>query len=344
MLHEPKEAEDLAELVTKYKATIVGLAAYLHQSTDRLLQLVQRHEFEKAKYSIPKMAKQFLEQLQMEEDSNTSPSSIRQVFTKNRTEENVTEWREKAMHGQFRRLVDQQPVDKDATFAWLNNASIFGPTEGLLCAAQDQALVTNYFRSRIMHQDVDQRCRMCLQAAEHVDHIVSGCPALAPTEYMARHNRVAAYLHWLLCRHYGMETSPEWFRHQPSTVVCTEHVTILWDMPLHTDKRLPHNRADLVVKDTANSTCTLIDVSIPTDVNVVAKEAEKMTKYRDLEVEVQRLWSLQTTTVPVVVGALGLVSKQHARHLRRLPVPVSAAQLQKIAVLGTAYILRKVMG
>ena len=37
---------------------------------------------------------------------------------------------------------------------------------------------------------------MCSQHEETVHHIVSGCEALAKTEYISRHNNAAAYLHW----------------------------------------------------------------------------------------------------------------------------------------------------
>ena len=41
---------------------------------------------------------------------------------------------------------------------------------------------------------------MCSQHEETVDHIVSGCEVLAKTEYISRHDKAAAYLHWNICQ------------------------------------------------------------------------------------------------------------------------------------------------
>ena len=48
---------------------------------------------------------------------------------------------------------------------------------------------------------------------------------------------------------------------------------------------------------------------IPLETNTSVTTTEKLNKYKDLEVEVERMWGLKTTIVPVVVGALGTVKK-----------------------------------
>ena len=50
-------------------------------------------------------------------------------------------------------------------------------------------------------------------------------------------------------------------------------------------------------------------MSIPTDQGIPAKEFDKLSKYKDLEIERQRMWKLRTSTVPVIVGALGMIKK-----------------------------------
>lgn len=58
--------------------------------------------------------------------------------------------------------------------------------------------------------------------------------------------------------------------------------TIIWDMPIQTDKEIKANRPDIVVKDKTERTCLLIDMSIPTERNTSLKTMEKLTKYKDL--------------------------------------------------------------
>ena len=88
-----------------------------------------------------------------------------------------------------------------------------------------------------------------------------------------------------------------------------DSVTILWDMPIHTDRTIAANRLDIVLKNKKDKTCLLIDMAIPLNSNTSVKTMEKLTKYKDLEIEVERMWGLQTTTVPVVMGALGTIKK-----------------------------------
>ena len=56
-------------------------------------------------------------------------------------------------------------------------------------------------------------------------------------------------------------------------------VTILWDFPIRTDRAIQANRSDIVIKHKQNKTCQLIDMSVPSDSNISAKEFEKLSKY-----------------------------------------------------------------
>ena len=118
---------------------------------------------------------------------------------------------------------------------------------------------------------------MCSQHEETVDHILSGCEVLAKTEYITRHNKATAYLHWRICQDYDIETTKKWYEHKPETVVhnTDNNITILWDMAVHTDRTITANRPDIIVKDLTNFTCKLIDITIPSDRNIALKETEK---------------------------------------------------------------------
>ena len=52
-------------------------------------------------------------------------------------------------------------------------------------------------------------------------------------------------------------------------------VTVLWNQTVHTDRGVTANRTDVMIKNKKEKTCTLIDVAIPAERNVVQKEAEK---------------------------------------------------------------------
>ena len=63
-------------------------------------------------------------------------------------------------------------------------------------------------------------------------------------------------------------------------------MTILWDFSIRTDRTMQANRPDIVIKDKQDKTCQLIDMSVPSDSNISAKELEKLRKYKDLEIEI----------------------------------------------------------
>ena len=84
--------------------------------------------------------------------------------------------------------------------------------------------------------------------------------------------------------------------------------------------------------------CLLIDIAIPDDSKVNTKETEKVSKYKDLEIEVSRVWNVRTKIVSVVFGALGTIKKGLDHNLRLLPGHPSAIDLQKITLKSTAHI------
>ena len=84
-------------------------------------------------------------------------------------------------------------------------------------------------------------------------------------------------------------------------------------------------------------------MSIPTDQNIPAKEFDKLSKYKDLEIEIQRMWKLRTSTVPVIVGALGMIKKGCQKHLDTILGEPILQEIQKIVLTSTAHILRKAL-
>ena len=75
----------------------------------------------------------------------------------------------------------------------------------------------------------------------------------------------------------------------------------------------------IIILDNEKGTCMLIDVAISGDRNVIKKEAEKILKYEDLTIEIQRMWNVKTKVISVIIGATGTISfirkirEQHTR-------------------------------
>ena len=87
-----------------------------------------------------------------------------------------------------------------------------------------------------------------------------------------------------------------------------------------------------------------MDVAVPADARVGEKERDKMEKYQDLNREIGRSWKLKMVEVlPVVIGALGRVTKEFDGWIEKLGITNNVGVMQKTALLGTAWILRKVL-
>ena len=82
-------------------------------------------------------------------------------------------------------------------------------------------------------------------------------------------------------------------------------------------------------------------MKIPADKNVSAAEFEKLSKYKDLEFEIEKLSHMKTVTIPILIGALGMIKKGNEKHPEKIPRSPNLAETQKIALTGTAHFLRK---
>ena len=56
-------------------------------------------------------------------------------------------------------------------------------------------------------------------------------------------------------------------------------------------------------------------MKIPGDKNVLVAEFEKLSKYKNLEIEVENLCCMKTVTIPVVIGTLDMIKKGTEKHL-----------------------------
>jgi len=76
---------------------------------------------------------------------------------------------------------------------------------------------------------------------------------------------------------------------------------------------------------------------------VIKKEAEKILKYKDLTLEIQRMWNVKPKVIPVIIGATGTISKSFRKYVSNIPGKHEVKEIQKTAILGTAHISRKVL-
>ena len=96
---------------------------------------------------------------------SVTPKEYKQKMKRKRTEDLSG----KQLHGQFKRETDEL---SGVSWEWIRTVELKKETEGLIFAAQDQALRTNAVKARIENQNVSPKCRMCGSHDETVQHIL----------------------------------------------------------------------------------------------------------------------------------------------------------------------------
>jgi stage III sporulation protein SpoIIIAA len=66
-------------------------------------------------------------------------------------------------------------------------------------------------------------------------------------------------------------------------------------------------------------------------------------KYKNINIEIHRMWNMKCFVIPVIIGATGIVTKSLQKYLEIIPGQHSIYSLQKTAILGTSHIIRKVL-
>ena len=66
---------------------------------------------------------------------------------------------------------------------------------------------------------------------------------------------------------------------------------------------------------------------------------QKLSKFKDLEIDVKKMWKLKTKTNPVVIGALGMIQKGSQDFIVQIPGKPSLQEMQKIVPTSTTHIL-----
>ncbi|XP_037544418.1 serine hydroxymethyltransferase, cytosolic-like [Nematolebias whitei] len=110
---------------------------------------------------------------------------------------------------------------------------------------------------------------------------------------------------------------------------------IMWVMAIPTDRSISANQPDIMLHDKNNKMCYLLDVTIPNDKTLLKKEAEKITK--DLEVQVQRIFSLcaaqETVTRLPLTNSLSVSKKTLESHNRMMLEPLAISDSEMFSII-----------
>ena len=92
---------------------------------------------------------------------------------------------------------------------------------------------------------------------------------------------MCAQLHFNICKETGIQLDKKhWYEHVPKLVETSQgdKVTILWNQQIQTDRTVPNNKPDIIIRDNEKGTCVIIDVGISGDRNVMKKRSREDSK------------------------------------------------------------------
>ena len=192
----------------------------------------------------------------------------------------------------------------------------------------------------------NSKCRLFGDRDETINHIKSECSELEQKEYKTRHDWVGKVIHWEMYKKFEFDNTNKWYMNNPESLLEKETHKLLWDFDLHTDHLISARRPDLIIinkKKKKKRFYKIMDFAVPADHRIKLKECEKKDKYLDLTGEFQKVWNMNVTTLQIVIGAFGTVTKGLLKGMEDLEVGGRVETIHTTALLRTARILRRIL-
>jgi hypothetical protein len=83
-------------------------------------------------------------------------------------EETKEKWLRKRKHRKLPHNLDEKLVDNKQPYQWLKTGDNKGKTESIIVATS-----TNYFKIKLLKEEIDSKCQLCKQQEETIDLLTS---------------------------------------------------------------------------------------------------------------------------------------------------------------------------
>jgi hypothetical protein len=153
----------LMQLETSHAVEITKLVEYVDRKEGPLIQVVRTHQHNT---DLAALHTARCLRTEVQRETRNMKDTI--------AEKTKQRWHGKRMHGQLPRNLGEKLVDAERSYLWLKPRDIKGETESTIVANQDQAISTNYFKNKILKEEIESKCRLCKQHEETIDYLTSG--------------------------------------------------------------------------------------------------------------------------------------------------------------------------
>ncbi|KAF2890547.1 hypothetical protein ILUMI_15626 [Ignelater luminosus] len=170
----------------------------------------------------------------------------------------------------------------------------------------------------------DDKCRVCNQQQETIEHIMAGCSILASTDYIRRHDNVAKIVHKHLALHHNLIESK-------------------WNQSVITDRTINYNKPDIILMNKEHKKTYLVEIAVPLPNNLQRRHTEKIQKYIELAAEIKDMWEQQEVKIiPTILSATAVIPHTLHRAIQQLQMPeMIYKEMQQTVILDTYALTRK---
>ena len=342
-----------------YDETKVRVACYMAASSNEWIQASWKNEFLKEQTSLRKEAESVMQKfdiqvefkigsivIENEERTNWKEcwKKLKEMIKEGQRKAKFEALKEKKMQSEIPSKFDREDCQ------WLKcnteprkTASIF--------ALQEQMIETKAWKKMRGLVD-DDKCRLCGEFRETVQHLLAGCKMLAGTEYLRRHDNALKVLavKWAIDNGLLPEGT-KWYKEkwEKGKVIEGNGKKLYWDWEHRMRVSCVARRPDLTIEDSEKKIIMIIDMACPNEANKEEKRLEKIRKYQQLCFELrERRVGFKVKVVPAVIGCLGGGMKMLKRDVNELfenetDMNQTIREMQKTVLWESESIMRKVL-
>ena len=107
--------------------------------------------------------------------------------------------------------------------------------------------------------------------------------------------------------------------------------------------KIKTNNPGIIIKDRKEKRCMLGNRAITLERNTPGKFIMKLIKYKDLGIEINRMWGKNTQIMLMVIRVQGFVQKETEKLINHILGSINTYDVQKIGLLSRVFILQKIM-
>ena len=120
-------------------------------------------------------------------------------------------------------------------------------------------------------------------------------------------------------------------RRQTRNCCKNEETTILWNISIHTEREIAAIKPDIIIRDQTIKKCQMINMAVKSDSDTSVKVVEKLSKYKDLELEIPRMWKRETERKLVLLECLGSLRRDWKSTLTEFQEQLAAHTLRGLS-------------